>query len=170
MKINSKKNKLNFQCISSFSYKNKGYLREFPGGLVVRTPRFHWEGLIQGLVGKLRSHKPRWYSQREKQKRGQGGMSRQYLDKNFFFWVKNFTWWVCVEVIKSRASLVAQLVKNMPAMQETWVRSLGWEDPLEKGKATHSSILACRISWTLQSIGSQRGGHDWVTFTIKNYS
>ena len=41
-----------------------------------------------------------------------------------------------------RASLVAQLVKNPPAMQETWVRSLGWEDPLEKGKATHSSILA----------------------------
>ena len=40
------------------------------------------------------------------------------------------------------ASLVAQLVKNLPAMQETWVRSLGWEDPLEKGKATHSSILA----------------------------
>ena len=42
----------------------------------------------------------------------------------------------------SWASLVAQLVKNLPAMQETWVRSLGWEDPLEKGKATHSSILA----------------------------
>ena len=41
-----------------------------------------------------------------------------------------------------RASLVAQLVKNPPAMRETWVRSLGWEDPLEKGKATHSSILA----------------------------
>jgi len=40
------------------------------------------------------------------------------------------------------ASLVAQLVKNVPVMQETWVRSLGWEDPLEKGKATHSSILA----------------------------
>ena len=40
------------------------------------------------------------------------------------------------------ASLVAQLVKNLPAMQETWIRSLGWEDPLEKGKATHSSILA----------------------------
>ena len=49
------------------------------------------------------------------------------------------------------ASLVAQLVKNPPAMQETretWVRSLGWEDPLEKGKATHSSILAWRIPWT----------------------
>ena len=45
------------------------------------------------------------------------------------------------------AFLVAQLVKNLPAMQETWVQSLGWEDPLEKGKATHSSILAWRISW-----------------------
>ena len=45
----------------------------------------------------------------------------------------------------SWASLVAQLVKNPPAVQETWVRSLGWEDPLEKGKAIHSSILACRI-------------------------
>ena len=49
----------------------------------------------------------------------------------------------------SWASLVAQLVKNSPAMWETWVRSLGWEDPLEKGMATHSSILAWRIPWTL---------------------
>ena len=49
----------------------------------------------------------------------------------------------------SWASLVAQMVKNPPAMQETWVRSLGWEDPLEKGKTTHSSILAKRIPWTL---------------------
>ena len=49
----------------------------------------------------------------------------------------------------SWASLVAQLVKNPPAMQETWVRSLSWEDPLEKGKATHSSILAWRIPWTV---------------------
>ena len=45
----------------------------------------------------------------------------------------------------SQASLVAQLVKNLPAMQDTWVQSLGWEDPLEKGKATHSSTLAWRI-------------------------
>ena len=45
------------------------------------------------------------------------------------------------------ASIVAQLVKNLPAMRETWVRSLGWEDPLEKRKATHSSILAWRIPW-----------------------
>ena len=49
------------------------------------------------------------------------------------------------------ASLVVQLVKNLPAMWETWVRSLGWEDPLEKGKATHSSILAWRIPWTMKS-------------------
>ena len=64
-----------------------------------------------------------------------------------------------------RASLVAQLVKNLPAMQETWVQSLGQKDPLEKGMATHSSILAWRIPWTeepggLQSTGSQRVGHD----------
>ena len=51
----------------------------------------------------------------------------------------------------SRASLVAQLVKNPPAMWETWVHSLGWEDPLEKGKATHSSILAWRIPWVAKS-------------------
>ena len=49
----------------------------------------------------------------------------------------------------SWASLVAQLVKDPPAMMETWVRFLGWEDPLEKGKATHSSILAWRIPWTV---------------------
>ena len=47
------------------------------------------------------------------------------------------------------ASLVAQLIKNPPAMWETWVQSLGWEDSLEKGKATHSSILAWRIPWTV---------------------
>ena len=52
-------------------------------------------------------------------------------------------------ISKIRASLVAQLVKNLPAIWETWVRSLGWKDPLEKGKATHSSILAWRITWTV---------------------
>ena len=65
----------------------------------------------------------------------------------------------------SWASLVAQLVKNLPAMWQTWVPSLVWEDPLEEGMATHSSILAWRISWIeefggLQSVGSQRVGHD----------
>ena len=61
------------------------------------------------------------------------------------------------------ASLVAQLVKNPPAMRET--RSLGWKDPLEKGKATHSSILVWRIPWTVQCMGSQRVRHDPATFT-----
>ena len=51
----------------------------------------------------------------------------------------------------SWASLVAQLVKNPPAMWDTWVQSLGWDDPLEKGKATHSSILAWRMLWTVYS-------------------
>ena len=60
---------------------------------------------------------------------------------------------------------MAQRVKLLPAMRETWVRSLGWKDPLEKEMATHSSILAWRIPWTeeldgLQSMGSQRIGHD----------
>ena len=54
-----------------------------------------------------------------------------------------------------RASLVAQMVKNLPAMQETWVRSLGWEDPLEQEMATDSSILAWRIPWTEEPGGSQ---------------
>ena len=63
------------------------------------------------------------------------------------------------------ASLVAQRLKRLPAMRETWVRSLGQEDPLEKEMTTHSSILAWRIPWTeesggLQSTGSQRVRHD----------
>ena len=62
-------------------------------------------------------------------------------------------------------SLVAQRLKSLPAMQETWVRSLGQEDPLEKEMATHSSILVWRIPWTeelggLQSTGSKRVGHN----------
>ena len=63
------------------------------------------------------------------------------------------------------AALVAQLIKNPPSMWEIWVRSLAWEDPLEEGSVTHSSILVWRIPWTeepgeLQAIGSQRIGHD----------
>ena len=65
-----------------------------------------------------------------------------------------------LEYATSPPSLVAALVKNLPAMLETWVQSLGWEDPLEKEKATHSSILAWRIPWTIQSMGSQRVGHN----------
>ena len=65
----------------------------------------------------------------------------------------------------SWVSLVVQMVKSRPVIKETWVRSLGWEDPLEEGMATHSSILAWRIPWIgkpggLQSMRSQRVGHD----------
>ena len=70
----------------------------------------------------------------------------------------------------SCSSLVAQTVKNPPVMWETWVQSLGWEDPLEKGMTIHSSILAWRIPWTeepgrLQSMRWQRLGHDWELST-----
>ena len=80
------------------------------------------------------------------------------------------------------ASLVAQMVKNLPAIREILVWSLGWEDLLEKGMATHSGIVAWKIPWTeepggLQSMGLQRIGHDWVprptlllTFTFSGTS
>ena len=65
---------------------------------------------------------------------------------------------------------MAQMEKNLPAMQEIWVQSLGWEDPLEEGMATYSSILSWRIPWTekpggLQSTGPQRVRHDLATKT-----
>ena len=74
----------------------------------------------------------------------------------------------------SWASLVVPSVKNLPAMRETWVWSLGWEDPLEKGMATHSSILAWRIpmdrgAWRAAVMGSQRVGHSWATFTFFHF-
>jgi len=86
--------------------------------------------------------------------------------------LKDVKWYLIAVLISisleiRRASLVAQSVKNLPAVQETQVQSLGWEDPLEKEMATHSSILAWKILWTeepggLQSMGSQRVGHGWV--------
>ena len=68
-------------------------------------------------------------------------------------------------ILLKAASQVAQVVKNLPAMQKTQVGSLGWEDPLEEGMVSHSSILAWRIAWTeepggLQSMGSRRVGND----------
>ena len=67
--------------------------------------------------------------------------------------------------LPSQASLMTQTVKNLPAMRETWVQSLGWEDPLEEDMAAHSSILAWRILWLedpggVQSMGSRRVRHD----------
>ena len=84
----------------------------------------------------------------------------------FFCFVCLFFTYIFVFVM----SLVAHLMKNLPAVQKTSVQSLGWEDPREKWMATHFSILAWKISWTeepgrLQSIGSQRVGHNWVTNT-----
>ena len=68
-------------------------------------------------------------------------------------------------MILKKAFLVAQMVKNLPAVRRTWVQSLGQEDPLEKGMATHSSMLSWRVPWTevpggLSSMGSQRVRHD----------
>ena len=79
-----------------------------------------------------------------------------------FFGILYYIWW---------ASLVAQTAKNQPAIQETWVLSLGRDDPLEKRMTTHSSTLAWRIPWTeepgrLQFMGSQRAGRDWEIFTF----
>ena len=73
-------------------------------------------------------------------------------------------WWAAIygvaqsqtQLKRLSSSSSSKLVKNPPAVRETWVRSLGWEDPLDKGKATHSKILAWRIPWTI----SQRVGHD----------
>ena len=94
----------------------------------------------------------------------------------FFSWSPDTFWgrtiWRCSlwEAPCSFASLVAQTVKNLPAMWETWVQSLDWENPLEKEIGTHSSILAWRIPWTeepgkLQSMEFQRVGHNCMTNT-----
>ena len=88
-------------------------------------------------------------------------------DPQFNYWVRKIHW------RRDRlptpvflGSFVAQLVKNLVAMQQTWVRSLDWEDPLDKGKANHSRILSWRIPWTVESTASQRVIHNWETFTL----
>ena len=83
----------------------------------------------------------------------------------FQLWISHLVLGLIVSASpKDGSSLVAQMVKNLPAMQKTWVRSLGREDPLEKEIATHSNVLAWRTSWTeepgrLQSVGSQTVSH-----------
>ena len=104
-------------------------------------------------------------------------LAEKWEDKDYF-WVLNMfiLIWMVIEWVYTNTP-VAQRLKCLPAMWEIWVRSLGWEDPLEKEMATHSSILAWRIPWTeepgrLQSTGSQRVGHDWATslhFTSHKY-
>ena len=88
------------------------------------------------------------------------GVSWTVSDSQWFLGLENVHMLI-LSVLVIGASLVAQTVKNLPAMQETWVLSLGQEDPLKKGMATHSSILTWRISWAeepggLQPMGSQR--------------
>ena len=75
-----------------------------------------------------------------------------------------------VKIGRKKASLIAEMVKNPPAMQDIWIQSVCWKDILEKEGATHTSILAWQIPWTeapggIQSMGSQRVGHDWTTNT-----
>ena len=84
-------------------------------------------------------------------------------------WMSGWLWKQSNETFKPKcASLVAQAVKRLSTMWETWARSLGWEDPLEKEMAIHSSTIAWKIPRTeepdrVQSMGSQRVGHDWAT-------
>ena len=87
----------------------------------------------------------------------------------FSIYLNSFlTLFKCLQYIFTYKYVVAQMVKNLPSVQETQVHSLGWEDPLEKEMTTHSSILAWRIPWTeepggLQSMGLQRVRHNWAT-------
>ena len=90
---------------------------------------------------------------------------QQLFTKYIFCYTYSF---VLVYPLNLQTSLVAQTVKWLPTVRETWVQSLGWEDPLEKEMATHSSTLVWKIPWTedpvrLPSMGSQRVGHNWAT-------
>ena len=100
------------------------------------------------------------------------GICLQCRRLRFYPWVRQILWRrdrLPIPVLLGFP--VVRLVKNLPAMQETWVRSLSWEDPLEKGKAIHSSILAWRIPWTVNPMRSQRVRHDdWVTFTSLHFN
>ena len=92
-----------------------------------------------------------------------------FIPSHYYLLLDGITWLVLF-LVPIFASLVAQLVKNLPAVQETWVPSLGLEDPLEKEMAMHSRILAWKISWMeepggLQSMEEWRIGHYWATNT-----
>ena len=89
---------------------------------------------------------------------------------SIFFWFIVTLILMYTSIINCWLPLVAQMSKILPKMQQTWIRSLGQEDPLEKEMAAHSSILAWRIPWTekpggLQTMESQRVRHDWTSFT-----
>ena len=129
-----------------------------------------------GIVNSIPSRGPKipyvlWHSQNEKKKKKETNThKKKYLlidicIMKLYYILHMHTIW---------NSLVVQMIKNLPAMQETPIWSLGQDDPLEKGMATHSSILAWRIPWTeepgrLQSMGSQRVGLYWATNTHTYY-
>ena len=94
--------------------------------------------------------------------------SKEILIKEYIIIKLCQAYYDCLLLTLGQAFLVAQLVKNLPAMRETWVQSLGWEDSLEKGVAIHSSILTWRIPWTVLSMELQRVGHNWATFTFRH--
>ena len=104
---------------------------------------------------------------------GDAGQSKTCSYKMNEFWGHNVQHgeYMVITCCLYMVSLMAQMVKNLPAMWGNWVQSLGWEDPLEKDMATYSSILAWRIPWTEEPSRlkeSQRVRHDWVTdmFTV----
>ena len=100
---------------------------------------YNWNTLQESVICRVKGR-----GQKEK---GEGRENRRHW-YNWIFILLRY-------LIQQFIDLVAQLVKNPPAMWEIWVRSLGWEGPLEKGKATHSSILAWKIPWTTRSMKSQ---------------
>ena len=114
----------------------------FPSG-------FYFQYFCISLPGAILNHHPLNHSRRD------------------FSWLIEVSWIYIFMILKK---LVAQMVKNLPVMQETQVWSWGWEDPLEKAMAIHSNVLVWRITWTeepggLQSMGLQRVRHDWASNT-----
>ena len=146
------------------------------------TPPLEWRGTKKPLDESERGEWKSWLKVQHSENGDHGIWSHHFMaiDGETVETVSDFIFWGfkttadgdCSHEIKRHlllaASLVAQKLKLLPAVWETWVRSLGWEDPLEREMAMHSSILAWRISWMeepgrLQSMGSQRVRHDWAT-------
>ena len=157
--------------------------RDFPGGPVVKTSPSNARMQVWSLTGEIRSHmpqgqKPKTYNRSNIVTNSIKTFKMVHIKKKKIFKKMKEKYFLRQTKTKIEgiwgqwSSLGAQIVKNLPAMQETWVLPLGWEDPLEKRMSTRSSICAWRIPWTeepgrLQSMGSQRVGHDWATFTLR---
>ena len=125
----------------------------------------------------MKRYKAKWEKKKKKgrvSKQTENNEERQSVPENLMLKLRMSCRNHLCKWRRKAASLVAQRLKHLPARQKTWVRSLGWEDPLEKEMATHSSILAWRIPWMeepggLQSTGLQRVGHDWATSLSLSY-